>query len=201
MRRLNDGDRKALNLGWFNKDDSKHLDYHSLFPGDLEREEEEPRIIQGSSKDKGKGVTTRPPSTDIHSPREPEPAIKDDSEPSEEEEKESSTESPVKRPDTPMPGQWGRDLLEEIAAQQLEEVVTIDPRDFGEPMPEYGQLPKNTNAAARAIMKEDPPGTTPTIAVAMLGSTIRVNTAVRLKLAFCTTCAVRVLVLAQGPSF
>ena len=76
-----------------------------------------------------------------------------------------------------MPSQWGCDLHEEIAAQQLKEVVTIDPGDFGEPMPEYGQLPKNTNTAARAIMKEDPPGTTPTIAAATLRMTIGVNTA------------------------
>ena len=76
-----------------------------------------------------------------------------------------------------MPGQWGRNLHEEIAAQQLEEVVTIDPGNFREPMPEYGQLPKNTNAAARAVMREDPPGTTPTIAAAVLGTTIGVNTA------------------------
>ena len=76
-----------------------------------------------------------------------------------------------------MPGQWGCDLHEEITAQQLEEVVKLDPRDFGDPSPEYGQLPQNTNAAARAILREDPPGTTPTIAAAALGTTIGVNTA------------------------
>ena len=174
-RRLNDGDHQTLNLGWFNKDDAEHPDYHPLFPGQ-ETTEEEPIIPQGSSK--GKGVATRPPSMDIHSPRDPEPAIRDESEASEGgEEPESSQESPTKRPDTPMPGQWGHDLHEEIAAQQLEEVVTIDPGDFGDPMPEYGQLPKNTNAAARAIMREDPPGTTPTIAAAVLRTTIGVNTA------------------------
>ena len=95
-RQLNDGNHRALNLGWFNKDDAEHPDYHPLFPGQ-EGEEVEPMIIQGPSRDKGKGIATRPLSTDIHSPREPKPVVKDESEASEEgEEKESSQESPVK---------------------------------------------------------------------------------------------------------
>ena len=76
-----------------------------------------------------------------------------------------------------MLGQWGCNLHEEIAMQQLEEMVTINPGDFGDPEPEYGQLPKNTNMATRAIIREDPPETTPTIVQAALGSTIGVNTA------------------------
>ena len=175
-RQLNDGDRRTLGLGWFNKDNAEHPDYHPLFSGQGTTEEEL-MVIQGPSRSKGKEVATRPPSTDIHSPREPEPVVKDESEPSEGGEPESSHDSPTKRPDTPMPGQWGRDLHEEIAAQQLEEVVTIDPGDFGDPVPEYGQLPRNTNAAARAVLREDPLGTTPTIAAAALGTTIGVNTA------------------------
>ena len=76
-----------------------------------------------------------------------------------------------------MPGEWGRDLHENIAAQQLEEVVKIDPGDFSDPAPEYGQLPQNINAAARAVLRDEPPGTTPTIAAAALGTTLGVNTA------------------------
>ena len=104
-RRLNDGDRRTLNLGWFNITNAEHPDFHPLFAAPAEQEggsigvEEVPRI-------KGKGRASRPPSTDIHSPRDPEPAVKDESEPSEEE-KEPSEESPGKRPDTPMPGEWG----------------------------------------------------------------------------------------------
>ena len=104
-----------------------------------------------------------------------EPAVKDKSEPSEEE-KELTEESLSRRPDTPMPGEWGRDLHENIAAQQLE-VIKLDPGDFGDPAPEYRQLPQNTNAAARAVLREEPPGTTPAIAAAALGTTIGVNTA------------------------
>ena len=76
-----------------------------------------------------------------------------------------------------MPGQWGCDLHEEIAAQQLEEVVKLDPGDFRDPILEHSQLPQNTNAAARAVLREEPPGTTPTIAAAALGTTIGINTA------------------------
>ena len=149
---MNDGDRKALNLRWFKITDTEHPDYHPLF---AEQEVEEIPIIPESPKDKGKGMATRPSSTDIHSPQDPEPAVKDEFKTSEEE-KEPSIESPVKRSDTPMLGQWGRDLYEKIVAQQLEEVVTIDPGDFKEPEPEYSQLPKNTNVAIRAIIKKDP---------------------------------------------
>ena len=154
FRHLNDGDRKALNLGWFKITDMKHPDYHPLFAG---QEVKEILIIPESPKDKGKGMATRPPSTDIHFPQDPEPAVKDKFETSKEE-KEPSIESPVKRPDTPMLRQWGCDLHEEIVAQQLEEVITINPGDFEEPEPEYSQLPKNTNAAPRAIIKKDPLG-------------------------------------------
>lgn len=94
-RRLNDGDCRTLGLGWFNQNDAEHPDYHPLFAGQ-ETTEEEPMIIQGSSRGKGKEVA-RPPSTDIHSPCEPELVVKDESDPLEEGgELESSQESPTK---------------------------------------------------------------------------------------------------------
>ena len=174
-RRLNDGDWQNLCLGWFNITDAEHPDFHLLFAAP-QGQEEETVIIEGASKDKGKGKASRPPSTDIHSPRDPEPAVKDESEPSEEE-RELTEESLSRWPDTPMPGEWGRDLHKNITTQQLEEVVRLDPGDFGDPAPEYRQLPQNTNAAARAILREEPLGTTPAIAAAVLGTTIGVNTA------------------------
>ena len=67
-RRLNDGDRKALNLGWFNITDAEHPDYHPLFAAPQGKEGEESVIVQGPSRDKGKGIAPRPLSTDIHSP-------------------------------------------------------------------------------------------------------------------------------------
>ena len=103
--RLNEGDRQNLRLGWFNITDAEHPDFHPLFVAP-QVQEEETMIIRGASKDKGKRKASRPPSTDIHSPRDPEPAVKDKSEPSEEE-RELSEESLSKRPDTPMPGEWG----------------------------------------------------------------------------------------------
>ena len=174
-RRLNNGDRKTLGIGWFNITDAEHPNFHPLFVA-LQEREEGTIGVEEMSRDKGKRRASRPPSTDIHSPRDPEPAVRDESEPSEEE-KELSEESLGRRPDTPMPGEWGRDLHENITAQQLEEVVKIDPGDFGNPTPEYGQLPQNTNATARAVLREEPPGTTPAIAATALGTTIGVNTA------------------------
>ena len=135
-RRLNNGDCKALNLRWFNITDAKHPDFHPLFATPQGREKEIV-IAKETSKDKGKSKASRPPSTDIHSPKDPKPAVKDELETSEEEEG-LSEESLGKQPDTPMPGQWGRNIHEEIAAQQLEEVVRLDPGDFGDPTPEYG---------------------------------------------------------------
>ena len=75
-----------------------------------------------------------------------------------------------------MPGQWlGPDLEERTIAVQIGEVVCIDPGDFGEPEPEYGQLPQNIMAAAREILREDPPGTTPQISSTAVGTTISIN--------------------------
>jgi hypothetical protein len=76
--------------------------------------------------------------------------------------------------------QWlGLNLEERTVAAQIEEVVRIDPGDFGQAEPEYGQLPQNVMAAAREIFKEDPPGTTPHISCAAIGSTIGVNLSFR----------------------
>lgn len=101
-----------MNLGWFTITNIEHLDYHPLF---TEQGYKKLPVIQGSfSQDKGKAVATRPPSMDIHSSWDLEPAVKDESEMLEE--KEPSLESPVKCSNTPMPEQWGCDLHKEIAA-------------------------------------------------------------------------------------
>jgi hypothetical protein len=141
-RKLNTNDWESLGLGWFAITDPEHPDYHPLFAQPV-------GIYDNNPVDKGKGkaVASRPPSTDIHSPREPEPII------SEEEESEKSPikdedDAPPIRVATPMPGQWGRDLEEVGMSGQLDEVVKVDLDDFGDPDPEYGQLPRNTNAAA-----------------------------------------------------
>ena len=89
-RRLNNGDRKALNLGWFHITDAEHPDYHPLFAAP---EKEEPELTP--KKSKGKEAVPRPPSTNIHSPQDPEPAVRDESKTSEEE-RELSQESPGK---------------------------------------------------------------------------------------------------------
>ena len=73
----------------------------------------------------------------------------------------------------------GLDLEERMIAAQIGEVVKVDPGDFGEPEPEYGQLPQNVMAAAKEIFQENPPGTTPQISATAIGSTIRVNPSFR----------------------
>ena len=65
---------------------------------------------------------------------------------------EQSLDDPIPRIPTPMPGQWlGLDLEERAVAAQIGEVIRINPGDFGEPEPEYGQLPQNVMATAREI--------------------------------------------------
>jgi uncharacterized membrane protein YgcG len=76
-----------------------------------------------------------------------------------------------------MPGHWGKDLEEEAISGQLDEVVKVALDDLFDPEPEYGQLPRNTNAAARAIFKAESPGTTPAITHTTLGGIIGVNKA------------------------
>jgi hypothetical protein len=72
---------------------------------------------------------------------------------------------------------WAEDLAIQALAPQLEDMAQIDPGDFGHPLPEYGQLPKMTNAEARELFKfqEDPPGVTKTMTKVALGTTSRVN--------------------------
>ena len=79
-----------MGIGWFNITNAEHPDFHPLFTAP--EQEEETMGVEGMSRDKGKGRASRPPSTDIHSPWDPEPAVRDESEPSEEE-KELSEES------------------------------------------------------------------------------------------------------------
>jgi hypothetical protein len=129
------------------------------------------------STSKGKEKESRPPSTDIHSPREPAPLDEGESDTNKSNEEQEEEIIPPKRVATPMPGHWGKDLEEVAISGQLEEVVKVALDDLFDPEPEYGQLPRNTNAAARAIFKAEPPGTTPTISHAALGGIIGVNKA------------------------
>ena len=94
-----------MGIGWFNITNAEHPDFHPLFAAP-QGQEEGTIGVEEASRDKGKRRASRPPSTDIHSPRDPEPAVRDESKPSEEE-RELSEESLGKWPDTPMPGEWG----------------------------------------------------------------------------------------------
>ena len=88
---------------------------------------------------------------DFHLPWEPEVVIKDE----ESEEKEESPQGPVLQIPTPMPGTWAEDLEVRALAPQLGEIIQIDPGDFGQPGPEYGQKPKMTNIKARVLLGND----------------------------------------------
>ena len=170
-QRLSQKQKERLGLGGYITSDPEHPD---LKPLDLLDEPINPIT-------KGKGKATRSSSTDLHSPRDPLPLFNDDEDDElEEPPAERSPDEPIPRVPTPMPGQWlGPDLEERTMAAQIGEVVKVNPGDFGEPEPEYGQLPQNVMAAAREIFRENPPGTTPQISSAALRSTIGVNPSFR----------------------
>ena len=75
-----------------------------------------------------------------------------------------------------MPGTWAENLEERALTPQLEEIVQIDPGDFGQPGPEYGQKPKMTNIEARVLLGNDP-GDKCAIEPAALGTTFGINRA------------------------
>ena len=170
-QRINQQQKERLGLGGYITFNPEHPDFKPL---DLPDEPIDPIT-------KGKGKVTRSSSTDLHSPRDPLPLFNDDEDDElEEPPAERSPDEPIPRVPTPMPGQWlGPDLEERMIAAQIGEVVKVDPRDFGEPEPEYGQLPQNVMAAAKEIFREDPPGTTPQISATAIGSTIGVNPSFR----------------------
>ena len=116
-------------------------------------------------------------SVDLSSPRDPTPPISKemDESPEEPKKEEEEDEGPPLRKATPMPGTWGEDLEARALPAQMTDIVQINPRDFGEALPEQGQLPKMTNAEARELFRTEPPGTTPTITKAVLRTTIGVN--------------------------
>ena len=55
-----------------------------------------------------------------------------------------------------MPKTWAENLEERALAPQLGEIVQIDPGDFSQSGPEYGQKPKMTNIEARVLLGNDP---------------------------------------------
>ena len=155
-------DREHMGLGWYDKSDPEHLDYTYV---SVRMEEEDP-------KNKGKAkALSRTASVDFHSPRELEAVIGDESEG-----KEESPQGPVPRVPTPMPGTWAENLEERALAPQLGEIVQIDPGDFGQPGPEYGQRPKMTNIEARVLLGNDP-GDKRAIEPSALGTTFGINKA------------------------
>ena len=143
LQRMNQKQKERLGLGGYITSDPEHPDFKLL---DLPDEPIDPII-------KGKGKVTRSSSTDLHSPRDPLPLFNDDEDDElEEPPVEWSPDEPIPRIPMPMPGQWlGLDLEERMIAAQIGEVVKVDPGDFGEPEPEYGQLPQNVMAAAKEI--------------------------------------------------
>ena len=80
-----------------------------------------------------------------------------------EEPKKEEDEEPPLRIVTPMPGTWGEDLKARALPAQMTNIVQINPRDFGEALPEHSQQPKMTNAEAWELFRTEPPGTTPTV--------------------------------------
>jgi hypothetical protein len=75
-----------------------------------------------------------------------------------------------------MPGTWAEDLKARALALQLGEIVQIDPGNFGQPGPEYGQKPKMTNIKARVLLGNYP-GDKCTIEPLALETTFRINKA------------------------
>ena len=155
-------DREHVGLGWYDKSDPEHPDYTYIGA----------RMAEEEPKDKGKAkALSRTASVDYHSPREPEAVIGESSE-----EKEESPQGPVPRVPTPMPGTWAENLEERALAPQLEEIVQINPGDFGQPGPEYRQKPKMTNIEARVLLGKDP-GDKRAIEPSVLGTTFGINKA------------------------
>ena len=107
-----------------------------------------------------------------HLPWELEPIIKGE----ESEEKEDSLQGPVPQVPTPMPETWAEDLEARALAPQLGEIVQIDPGNFGQLGPEYGQKPKMTNIEARVLLGNNP-GDKHIIELSMLRTTFRINKA------------------------
>ena len=152
---FNKKDREYLGLGWYDANDPEHLDYVPLT------------------------IVAKPPSrttsVDYHSPRDPDPPVADDDKEPTEENEETSPEEPAPRKATPMPGTWAADLEQKALSDQLEQIACLNPGDFGHPLPEYGQKPQMTNIEAKKLLENEPPGTTPTITCAALGTTSGVN--------------------------
>ena len=171
LKRLNKEQKERLGLRWYITSDPEHPDFKPL---DLPDEPIDPIT-------KGKGKAIRSSSTDLHSPRDPLLLFNDDEDDElEEPPVEQSPDEPILRIPTPMPGQWlGLDLEERTIAVQIGEIICINPGDFGDPEPEYSQLPQNVMATAKEIFREDPPGMMPQISSAAIGSTIRVNPSFR----------------------
>ena len=107
-----------------------------------------------------------------HLPQKPEPIIKD----KESEEKEGSLQGPVSQVPTPMLGTWAKDLEVRALAPHLGEIIQINPGDFGQPGPEYGQKPKMTNIKATVLLENDS-GDKRAIELFMLGTTFGINKA------------------------
>ena len=70
----------------------------------------------------------------------------------------------------------GEDLEARALAPHLGEIVQIDPGDFGQPGPEYGQKSKMTNIEARVLLGNDL-GDKCTIELSMLRITFGINKA------------------------
>ena len=75
-----------------------------------------------------------------------------------------------------MLGTWVEDLEARALAPHLGEIVQIDPGDFGQPGPEYGQKPKMTNIEATVLLGNDP-GDKCAIELFMLETTFGINKA------------------------
>ena len=124
--------------------------------------------------EKGKGK-----STDLHSPRSPEPEddeSEDDSPLGIQVEESPVEESPVERPArtaTPMPGEWKTNLEERIQSAQLKHMVKILDKGIGKPLPEPGLFPEASAIAFSKALKniEDVPAQkSPLISPAAIGA-------------------------------
>ena len=81
------------------------------------------------------------------------------------------------RQDSPMLGGLMLDLEERMLVAQAESVVKMDPGDFGDPLPEYGQKPLMTMAAGKEAARSRPASPAPLIGTGALGTTPGINPA------------------------
>ena len=118
-------------------------------------------------------------STDLHSPRGPEPEddeSEDDSPLGIQVEESPVEESPVEKlvcTATPMPGEWKTNLEERIQSAQLKHMVKISDKGVDEPLPEPRLFPEASAIAFSKALKNIenvPPQKSPLISPAAIGA-------------------------------